>query len=219
MSELDEVYAQVQAFKQDSLGNRIASIEGKLHGADSIGCQAFYSKEGIGPELLRAAFSLKRASSQIDEVVHAVGILILLPHILRDGEVIESLSLAAGNTGKPFDLETNQRLAEFKFIDWKGGPESIRQNQLFKDFYLLAESSTPKERYLYVLGTDHPVNFLTGGRALGSVMSRNNKLWKEFQRKYEGRFSTVCDYYGYRQGQVKIVDLGTVLPGFAHGIT
>ncbi len=218
MSGLDEVHAQVQVFKQDSLGNRVASIEGKLQGADRVGCQAFFSKEGINPELLRAAFALKRASGQINEVVHAVGILVSLPHILRDGEVVEALSLAAGNTGKPFDLETNQRVAEFKFIDWKGGPESIRQNQLFKDFYLLAEFSTPKERYLYVLGADYPVKFLTGGRALDSVMSRNNKLWREFQRKYGGRFSTVGDYYGYRQDLVKIVDFANFVPDFASGI-
>jgi hypothetical protein len=218
MSGLDEVYAQIQTFKEDSLRKRIASIEAKLHGADSAACQAFDSNEGIGPELLIAAFALKRASSQINEVVHAVGILVSLPHILRDGELVEALSLAAGNTGKTFDLETNQRVAEFKFIDWKGGPESIRQNQLFKDFYLLAEFSTPKERYLYVLGADHPTKFLTGGRALDSVMSRNNKLWTEFQRTYGGRFSTVSDYYGYRKDKVKIVDLANVVPRFAHGI-
>jgi hypothetical protein len=60
-------------------------------------------------------------------------------HILRPGEVIDCVSLGAGNTGRAFDLETNLRIAEFKFIHWQGGPESIRQNSLFKDFYEMAE--------------------------------------------------------------------------------
>lgn len=218
MPGLDEIHVLVQGFKRDSLRNRIASIERKLRRADKIACQAFCSDEAINSGLMTAAFALKRASSQINEVVHAVGILASLPHILRDGEVIESLSLAAGNTGKAFDLETDQRVGEFKFIDWKGGPESIRQNQLFKDFYLLAEVSTPKERYLYVLGAEHPLKFLIGGRAFSSVLSRNTKLGASFKQQYGSRFSTVGDYYRYRRAQVRIVDLASVVPGLAHEI-
>ena len=67
--------------------------------------------------------------------------------------MIEYVSLGAGNTGRAFDLETNQRIAEFKFIHWQGGPESIRQNSLFKDFYEMAEYDTRKQKFLYVLGT------------------------------------------------------------------
>jgi hypothetical protein len=59
-------------------------------------------------------------------------------HRLLDALEIEIERL----TGRSFDLETSYRVAvaEFKFIRWQGGPESIRQNQLFKDFYLLARS-------------------------------------------------------------------------------
>jgi hypothetical protein len=69
--------------------------------------------------------------------------------------VIEYVSLSAGNTKRKFDLEANQRIAEFNFIRWQGGSESIRQNSLFKDFYGLAEQGTQKEKFLYVLGTEH----------------------------------------------------------------
>jgi hypothetical protein len=60
-------------------------------------------------------------------------------HRLLDALEIEIERL----TGRSFDLETSYRVAvaELKFIRWQGGPESIRQNQLFKDFYLLAGSS------------------------------------------------------------------------------
>ena len=60
------------------------------------------------------------------------------------------MSLGAGNTGRAFDLETNKRIAEFKFIRWQGGPEAIRQNALFKDFYFMAEHAGVKRKYLYV---------------------------------------------------------------------
>jgi len=45
------------------------------------------------------------------------------------------------------------------------------------------EHDTAKTKELYVLGTQHPKKFLNGGRALSSVMSRNNRLWGDFQRK------------------------------------
>lgn len=76
-----------------------------------------------------------------------------LPHILEPGELVEYASLGAGNTGRQFDLETNFCVAEFKFINWRGGPESIRQNSIFKDYFLLAEAPTPKRKYLYLLGS------------------------------------------------------------------
>ena len=70
------------------------------------------------------------------------------------------MSLGAGNTGRSFDQETDRRVAAFKFIRWQGGPESIRQNSVFKDFFLLAEHDTVKRRYLYVLGNHYPLKFL-----------------------------------------------------------
>jgi hypothetical protein len=109
------------------------------------------------------------------------------------------VSLGAGNTGKEFDLETNYRIAEFKFIHWRGGPESIRQNQLFKDFYLLSESRSEKRKYLYVIGREHPYDFLSGGRALSSVLSCNVKLLKQFEAKYgDGSAGTCASTYGRR---------------------
>ena len=83
-------------------------------------------------DLLRAAVVVKRAAAQIDEIVRTAGMLLCLPELLEDGEQIEGVSLAAGNTGKAFDLVTDRRIAEFTFIDWKGGSESIRKQKFFK---------------------------------------------------------------------------------------
>jgi hypothetical protein len=101
------------------------------------------------------------------------------------------VSLGAGNTGRAFDLETNQRIAEFKFIHWQGGPESIRQNSLFKDFHEMAECETPKEKYLCVLGTEHGEKFFNGGRALSSVLKGNVTLRKKFTDKF-GIVTALC---------------------------
>jgi hypothetical protein len=69
--------------------------------------------------VLGAAGLIKQLAGQINVVIHALGIL--LCHILRPGEVIDYVSLGAGNSGRAFGLETNQRIAEFKFVHWQGG--------------------------------------------------------------------------------------------------
>ncbi len=135
-----------------------------------------------------------------------------LPHILRKDEFIQSLSLGAGNTGRSFDLETNQRIAEFKFINWKGGSEPARQDSLFKDFYLLAEAQTSKQRYIYVTGIEHPLKFLEGQRAISSVMNRYKTLYDEFQSNYGTRFTTVHEYYQYHKSRISLVDITTLVP-------
>jgi hypothetical protein len=89
--------------------------------------------------VLTAATDVKRLVGQINVMIHALGILLCLPHVLEGDENVQYLSLGAGNTGCPFDLETDRRVAEFKFINWRGGPESIRQNSVFKDLFMMAE--------------------------------------------------------------------------------
>ena len=161
---------------------------------------------------------MKGVARQINVVVHAAGILLALPYILEEGEVVEALSLGAGNTGVPFDLITNRRVAEFKFTHWRGGPESVRKRELFKDFYLLAEGDTPKDRYLYVTEEHYPLKFLRSRSAIATLFSRNNNLWAAFQARYGDGFATVGDYYAYRQAAVTIVGLAKVAPYFAQGL-
>lgn len=215
---LVEAAEHIQRFVQDSLRRRIAALERDFRHADKDACVALSPSAGVGPELWAAAQYMKAVAGQINVVVHAAGILLSLPYIFQEGEVVEALSPGAGNTGVPFDLITDRRVAEFKFTHWRGGPESIRKNQLFKDFYLLAEVETTKERYLYVVDEQYPLKFLRGKRALASVQSRNNKLWAAFQARYGDRFATVGDYYAYRQAAVTIVDLAKVVPYFAQGL-
>jgi hypothetical protein len=202
----------LQAFRGPDLTRTISQIEKSLKGASSDNYSTVLTTSGAKAEILGAAGLVKQLAAQIDVVVHTLGILLCLPHILRPGEVIEYVSLGAGNTNRAFDLETNQRIAEFKFIRWQGGSESIRQNSVFKDFYEMAERETTKEKFLYVLGTEHGEKFFNGGRALSSVLSRHVKLRNEFTEKFGDRYRTVRDYYLPRKGLVVIQDVSPFVP-------
>jgi len=218
MITLLEAANAIQQFEHGSLTKRISAIETILQGSDKQACETVFPSLSVKPILLDAAFTLKQTAGQINILIHAIGILLSLPHILQDNEVIEALSLGAGNTGRPFDMETNRRIAEFKFTNWKGGSESIRQNSLFKDFYLLAEHETTKDRCLYVIGTQHPLKFLKGRRSLESVMSKNKKLWAEFQARYGNRFAKVYEYYEHRKSSVQLIDIAKLVPQFTNGL-
>jgi hypothetical protein len=200
----------LQAFGGPDLTQSLARIEASLQDVSLERYAAVLSGCGAKAEVLSAAALLKRLAGQINVIVHALGILLCLPHILEPGEAIEYVSLGAAIPAA--GLETNRRIAEFKFIHWQGGPESIRQNALFKNFYELAEHASDKQRFLYVLGTEHVNKFFNRGRALSSVLSRNLKLGKEFAEKYGDRYRKVCDYYAPRKGRVVIQDVSPFVP-------
>ena len=146
---------------------------------------------GATDEILGAARLVKDLAGEVNVVIHAMGILVSLPYILDPAERIESLSLGAGNTGKDWDLETDRQIAEFKFIEWRGGAESIRQNTAFVDLYHLAMAETSKRRVLYVTGDEFLHKFLQGRRAIRSVLTKHASLRDEFLErhgeKYPGR--------------------------------
>ena len=210
--QLETAATIVDEFQRGSLTTRIAALEHLFQGVTRRRARSLCLREDLDPALLEAAFKLKTVAGQINVIIHAAGILTALPSLLGTSEKVSSLSLGAGNTGRSFDLETDQRIAEFKFIRWRGGPETIRQNSVFKDFFALAEARTKKERYLYVLGMERPLKFLRGGRQLKSVMSKNAGLASEFEQRYGSRFRVVREYYEYRKNRVQIVDLLPIVP-------
>ena len=210
--KLEHAAVLVGQFEGTSLTERLASLERQYASKSLQQTNDLNVQNGCNDSLIESAAILKKLAGQINVVVHAVGILVSLPSILDESETIEYLSLGAGNTGRDFDLETNLRIAEFKFTDWKGGPEAIRQNSLFKDFYDLAEFKTPKKRCLYVLGLQFPLKFLNGSRSMDSVLSRNNKLLKKFHERHGNRYDTVGGYYKEHENLVNLIDLSEKVP-------
>lgn len=159
-----------------------------------------------------AAIEVKKLTSQIDVTIHAWGILSALPSILEPNENIKYLSLGAGNTGKKFDLSTNKRVAEFKFINWRGGAESIRQNGVFKDLCNLVENGDDsRKRCLYVLDTETPLKFFNSRRSMKSILSRNQKFKTEFESKHEN-IEYVNQYYNKFKHMVEIIDIKKHIP-------
>lgn len=208
MNELETSLKIVESFSiQSKLTQRIAEIEAQLVAKDTGTVTDFLHQAGIGQQVLEGALRIKEIARQINVVVHALGILTALPYILDQDEQIKYLSLGAGNTGKVFDLETDKRVAEFKFINWQGGPESIRQNSLFIDFFNLAEQETQKRKCLYVIDKKYPLCFLNGGRALNSVLSKNKKAATKFFSKYVDRYKVVSEYYRDFSQKVEIIEL------------
>lgn len=185
---------RVTRFRGENLSVGVARLERVLAGQDRKGLGTVLLQELVTLDLLRTAVYVKRAAAQIDTVVHTVGILLCLPELLEDGEQIQAVSLAAGSTGKSCDLVTDRRIAEFTFIDWKGGSESIRKQKVFKDFCQLAEARTTKCRYLYFLGDEHAPKVFCS-RSPGKGMLRKFAILRDaFLQQYEPTLS-VRDYY------------------------
>ena len=204
---IDSAILSIEAFQGESLTESLSKIEQDIVGADLIATQEVCSDKAINNDFMNSALSIKNVAGQINVIIHAAGILYSLPSILHKGEIVESVSLGAGNTGKRFDLETNRRVAEYKFIDWKGGPESIRQNGIFKDFYNLAEYETDKEKFLYVVGTKYPLKFLNGGRALTSILSKQPKMLEAIKTSYGEEITVAYHYYNLFKDTVRISDI------------
>ena len=211
---IEDAISLVSRFKGGDLTGTVGRFEGKLCGADIARVIAENSSGGISRELLMAAADVKQASAQIDVVIHAAGILFALPYILQPGEIVENVSLGAGNAGSDFDLETDQRIAEFKFIHWQGGAEAMRKKTLFQDFYKLAREQTRKKKILYLLNTDIPRRFLAGNRQIRLVLDRNRRLADDFEKRYSSRYRTVGEYYQDHRNDVQLVNLVEVVPGF-----
>jgi hypothetical protein len=173
----------------------------------------FLRDEGVSTDAFQAALNVKKSVGQINVVIHALGILLALPHVLDPDERVEFLALGAGNTGRAFDLQTDRRVAEFKFITWRGGAEAIRQNGVFKDFLKLLWDTSDKRKELYLTGTKEALAFMSGRRALTSVLSRDVKLKAGFEARYGYKYARVGDFYRDHGELVKIVDLFGAVPG------
>lgn len=214
LSSLEEAASTIKDFGAGSgLTAHIRHLETSTVGLRPRQIEDILDREGIGVDLIAAARTIKSLAGQVNVVMHAAGILLSLPHILERGEKVESLSLGAGNTGREHDLVTDRRIAEFKFIDWQPSRNAIRENVLFADVFSVATPDTEKRRIVYVLGTERPMHFLRGGRALRSVLSRSSKVRREFYGLYgEDGFATVREYWATVCDRVEIVDLQKLVP-------
>ncbi len=193
----------VSSFKGTDLKQELNKLRGSLlhKGKNDI-------KE---PKLLfEAALEVKRISAQIDEMVHASGIIKCLPYILEEDEILENLSLASGAVGDGFDLVTNKRIAEFKFSVWQiGKANGMRKRQVFGDLVQLYINDSSKKKEVYVVSYAMVLKFLNGKSKWENVLSKSgvlkNKLGDYLTEKKLSSI-TVNDIYSISGVEVKDIE-------------
>lgn len=214
--DLTDALAQLDTFARPAhLTRRITDLERAYQGQTGGTTDRLLADHGIQAATLDAAIAVKRAAGQINVAIHALGILMALPRLLESDEKITYISLGAGNTGRPFDLETDRRVAEFKFISWRGGAEAIRQNSVFIDLLNLLQDKSGRQRLMYLLDKDVPMRFLQGNRSISSVLSKSSRAAALFTGQYGTQYSRVSEWFAAEvKGNIEIVDLNEVLPNF-----
>lgn len=202
---IDESLRLLAGFSGTKLSATLAGIERAAQGLPAERLAQFVTSVGTGPDHLRAAQAVKALAGEINTAIHALGILHCLPFILEPGETVEAISLGAGNRGRRFDLETDRRVAEFKFNAWRG-QDARRLQSMFKDFVLLAEHDTAKRRQLYLHGTAQALAFLRGRRALASLVpARSREAALLAPRISAG--DTVAAYLASMESRVEVLDV------------
>jgi hypothetical protein len=198
-----------------NLNERIASLERALTGAQGSEVSPRALSGGVSPDLFSGALLVKEMSAQINVIIHVVGILAALPRIMEPGERIVALSLGAGTggRGRRWDLETDRRVAEFKFIHWQKSGNRVRENGVFVDVFRLAEDAGSRHRALYITGADTAVRFLESHRSIKSVLRRHGDVASELHRRHGERFATVGDYWAASRDRLQVVELTSLVPG------
>ncbi len=90
--QLAESVDRIAEFAGKHLATKIGELEYEFSRLDRVKVKSQLQSFSINKELLAAALSIKRSAAQIDVVLHALGILVRLPSIMEDSEIVESLS-------------------------------------------------------------------------------------------------------------------------------
>lgn len=209
---IEQAASNIEEFRRPSLSQKIGNMQAALAGANSSSLPTLLSQFHIDQTLLISAASIKKASAQIDVVIHTLGIMYSLPLILEPDEVVQVACLGADNSGGDFDLETDRRVAEFKFIAWQDSGNAVRNKTLFEDYVKLALYSGPKHRFIYLLDLKVAQAFLGGRSSVDRILDRNARLHRKFIEEFGSRYSTVGDFCRDYCTKISLVDLGELVP-------
>jgi hypothetical protein len=194
------------------LTNSIANLEDALEGSTPAQVDGLLKAAGISPDLLRDALVVRARIGRISDVIHATAIALSLPELLQSSEVIARPSLGAGNDKtRPFDLETDRRVAEFKLARWTGS-DAMRKRQTFKDLVHLAAEGSDRAAELYVLG-EKPTHFLRTSRSSANWgLDRFLSTQRLFEAKFGSLDMAISDFTAGPGAHVKVINLEERLP-------
>ncbi|MGW1059081.1 hypothetical protein [Micromonospora rubida] len=202
------------------LTGRVADLEARLDGADRPAATELADGSGMSMDLLLAALLVRKHAGRLSDVIHAAVITQVVPLILEEGERVQRRpSLAAGNDpSRPYDLETDRRIAEFKMSVWKGA-DAMRKRGAFADLVHLALDQSGRRAQLYVAGPP-AIHFLRTGT--GTAAWALNRSSPVLRRRFEERFGSldvpIRDFTAGPAAHVELVDLTSLLPAIASAI-
>lgn len=210
-----EAFATLVAFlRHTPFTTSIDRLERDLVDTDSSTASTVTSTAGLSEELLEAALIVRRDVGRVSDVIHATVIALALPKILEPGEVISNRpSLGPGNDKtRPFDLETNRRVAEFKVALWSGG-DVMRKRTLTADLVHLALDQSGRRPELWVAGTE-PTRFLrTSTSLVGDLLSRASRhLRTRFHNRYGTDDIPLRDFVTHHAAHIHHRDIADILP-------
>ena len=201
-----------------SLTEKTAALEESLNGQLGADVGAIAHRAGIDAGLLSAALLVRAELGRVSDLIHAAAITLSLPHILKPDERVSNRpSLAAGNDpSRPFDIETDQRIAEFKLAQWTGA-DAMRKRQVFKDLFKLAIDDSDRVAELYVVGA-RPLKFLRESKSTARwALDRNTAVARQFTEKFGTLEIPIRDYTAKHAAHVRLIDLTATIPElFAH---
>lgn len=195
------------------LPEAIAGIEADVEHATALEIRTTAVAAGIDARLLTAAIKVRRDLGRLDDMIRAAAILGLLPAMLEDGETLVSRpSLgAASDPRRPFDVESNLRVAEFHLAAWTGR-DDMRKRELFKDFVRLAADTSGRRPELLVVGPE-PRRFLETSRSRASwALDRSPGMQRLFLERFGDLSATVASFTAGPGARVHIVDVAPMLP-------
>lgn len=194
------------------LTDSIVNLEEALEDATQADVNALLKDAGISPQLLGAAMIVRDRIGRVSDVIHATAIVLSLSELLQPGEVLARPSLGAGNDpSRPFDLETDRRVAEFKLARWKG-KDAMRKRQTFKDLVHLAAEESERVAQLYVIG-ERPIRFLkTTKSSAGWGLDRSPPTQRLFEERFGSLDMTIADFTNGPGAHVEVIDLEERLP-------
>jgi hypothetical protein len=194
------------------LSDVIADLEGALDGTRPGEAMSLVADAGVDAQLLSATVAVRAGVGRLNDHIHAAGIARALPYLLEADETVTNRpSLAAGNDpSRPFDLETDRRICEFKFSRWTGS-DAMRKRGVFKDFVELG-------RHLRATGL--PVCPRRSPRPLPAHHDLQGELGLDrapssrrlFAERFGALTTPISSFVATQADRVRIVDLEQALP-------
>ena len=135
---------------------------------------------------------------------------------LNKDEKIQYLSLGSGNHKERFDMETNLRIAEFKFGKWnEKSANGIRRRGYFGNYVSLLVANDTRNKYFVVEDKNAFIKFMSGKATWKNVLSKNPSGFKRLEKfiieNKKEKLVTVGEIYREFEEWVTIIDYNQII--------